>query len=177
MAPQPPAAAPDNLELPLKAASARLLAAEKPPQPDPPKLPKKLGRRPRKVSPDLVIGMKAAGVPLARIGQALGVTANTVTNTLNREPDARERIATLREALRGIKMEKAHEMEGKMWARLEKEVETGGAKDVDAIARALLASEKIQAAASGEAHASGAAPPALPTNLDLKVLLQTLITP
>lgn len=173
MALQPPADLPLSESTPLKAASDRLHRAKRPMKLPPPNIPVKRGRRPTIVSPDLVIGMKAAGVPQNRMAEALGCTPNTITATLNREPDSRERIADLRDKLKGIKMVKAHQLEGKMWDRLEKEVDTGDAKDVDAMARALLASEKIQAAASGEAHASGAVPP--PSNQDLAGLIQVLI--
>ena len=59
---------------------------------------------------------------------------------------------------KGIKLTRAHAVETKLWDRLDHEVgakgtdglwDGGEAKDVDAITRALLASEKIQAAAAG----------------------------
>jgi len=165
---------------PLAAARKRLYAnaaAKRAPKPDPlPKIPKPRGRKRKDLSPDLVIGMTAAGVPQTRMAEALGVSRDTIKHTLSSQPDSRERIALLREKLKGLKMERAHQVEGKLWSRLEKEVDSGDARDIDATARALLASEKIQAAASGEAHASGPSVPP-PTNVDLKVLIQALLTP
>lgn len=139
-----------------------------------PPVPKPRGQSGYKVSPDLVIGMKAAGISQTKIAQALKVAPSTVVDTLARTPHSYEKVAELREALKGIKMERAHKLEAKLWTRLEAEVDSGDAKSVDAVARALLASEKIQAAASGEAHASGSAP-SPPTNHDLQGLIQILI--
>ena len=120
------------------------------------------------------MSLTATGVPQTQIAKALGVTKDTIKHTLSSQPDSRERIALLREKLKDLKMSRAHQVEGKLWDRLESEVDGGDAKSVDAIARSLLASEKIQAAASGEAHASGAVTPP-PTNVDLKALIQVLV--
>lgn len=143
-----------------------------------------MGRRPSKISPDLVVGMKAAGVPLNKIAEALDASTGIITGVLNREPGSREHIAELREKLKGIKMVHAHAVEGRIWERLKKEVGApapddpgkwigGEARDVDAISRSLLAMEKIQAGVSGEGAASGA-PPA-PTSADLSNLIQILV--
>jgi len=135
------------------------------------RLPKK-GRR---ASADLVVGMAAAGVSKTKIARALHVDPNTVSKVLTAVPGSRERIAQLREELKATKLTRAHAVEGKLWDRLEHEVDSGEAKDVDGIARALLASEKIQAAAAGEAHASGSSPePA--SAMDLTVLVQALLS-
>jgi hypothetical protein len=120
--------------------------------------------------------MKAAGVPTTRVEQALGVTHDTVRHALSLDPNSAEKIASLREKLKGLKMQRAYQIEGKLWDRLETEVDGGEAKSVDAIARSLLASEKIQAAASGEAHASGAQP-TVPTAPDIKILINALLNP
>ncbi len=117
--------------------------------------PKRAGKI-KAVETGMVMGMTAAGVPIVRIAEALQVHPDSVTQALNREPDSREKIATLRAALKEMKMVKAHALEGKLWARAEKEVDAGEARDVDAIFRAVLASEKVQAAAAGEGNASGA---------------------
>ena len=142
----------------------------------------KVGKR---ASADLVVGMAAAGVSKTKIAQALHVTPTTVAAVLTAVPGSRERIAQLREELKATKLTRAHAVEGKLWDRLEHEVGAkgengtwvggGDAKDVDGIARALLASEKIQAAAAGEAHASGSSPePA--SAMDLTVLVQALLS-
>lgn len=141
--------------------------------------------RGRRAHPDLVVGLAAAGVSQSKIAQVLHVNRSNVEKALDRAPGSRERIAQLREELKGIKIARAHAVEGRLWDRLDKEVGekgadgkwtmAGAAKDVDAITRALLASEKIQAAAAGEAHASGAgAEP--PSPLDLTVLVQALLS-
>ena len=178
MALLPPPEAPLDPLKPLAAARKRFYAqahaARNPPPPPPPKIPQPRGRKHRKVSPDVVIGMSAAGVPQNKIAEVLGVTRDGIKHALSESPDSRERIAVLREKLKDLKMQRAHRVEGKLWDRLETEVDQGDAKSVDAIARSLLASEKIQAAASGEAHASGSvAPP--PVAQDIRVLIQALI--
>lgn len=169
---------------PLAAASKRLhdaqavqAAAKRPVKPSKdniPPVPKPRGRTPTKVPPDLVLGLTAAGVSQNKIAKALHANRRSVYEALEKIPNSRERVSELREALKGVKMERAHRVEAKMWQRLEDEVDSGDAKSVDAMARALLASEKIQAAASGEAHASGSAAPPV-TNQDLAGLIQILI--
>lgn len=154
---------------PLKAASLRL---NPPPEKAP---PKEKVKRPPKVDSGIVIGMKAAGVPQTKIAEALNVSALHIGHVLDRTPDSREKIAEIREKLKVLKIEKANRVEGRMWERAEKEVEKGEAKDVDAMFRALLASEKIQAAVAGEGAASGAQGPP-PAPMDLKVLIQQLIS-
>ncbi len=134
-------------------------------------------RKPRsdqKVSPELVIGLQAAGVNQAEIARALGATKGAVWQSMRDTPGARERMQELRDKLKHEKLERSHKVSGKVWDRLETEVDGGAAKDVDAISRSLLALEKIEAAASGEAHASGPAPPPV-TNVDLKALVQVLL--
>lgn len=174
-----PPEAPLDSDRPLLAARKRLQMAamgKQPPSKPPqiPKIPKPQGRQRKVLSPDLIVGMTAAGVPQTRMAQALGVSQQVIKHTLSLDPDSRDRIALLREKLKDLKMQRAHQIEGKLWDRLETEVDGGDAKSVDAIARSLLASEKIQAAASGEAHASGATAPSV-TNLDLKALINVLI--
>jgi predicted transcriptional regulator len=157
---------------------ARLKAAQAP-KPPPPLVIKTVVKKPRvdqKVSPELVIGMQAAGVNQAEIARALDVTKGAVWQSLQNTPGARERMQELRDKLKHEKLERSHKVSGKVWDRLETEVDDGAAKDVDAITRSLLALEKIEAAASGEAHASGPAPAPV-TNLDLKALVQVLIGP
>jgi hypothetical protein len=131
----------------------------------------KIGQR---ASPDLVMGLAAAGVSKGRIAQALHVHPHTVSRALTAVPGSRERILQLREELKATKLTRAHAIEGRLWDRLELEVDRGEAKDVDAITRSLLASEKIQAAAAGEAHASGSSEPVAP--MDLTVLVQALLS-
>jgi hypothetical protein len=109
-----------------------------------------------------------------RIAQALHVHPQTVNRALTAIPGTRERLLQLREELKGTKLTRAHAIEGRLWDRLELEVDRGEAKDVDAITRSLLASEKIQAAAAGEAHASGSSEPVAP--MDLTVLVQALLS-
>lgn len=144
---------------PLAAASARL---------------KEKTKVPSKVRPDLAIGLKGAGVPQTKIAEIMGVSSQRLSHVLDNTPDAREEIASIREKLKLMKIARAHQVEGKMWARLEREVDSGEAKDVDAMARSLLASEKIQAGVSGEGAASGAASMA-PSAVDLKILIQNLL--
>jgi hypothetical protein len=112
---------------------------------------------------------------VARIAEVMDVERTTVSRALSTVPGARERIAILREQLKSMKMDRAHAIEPKLWTRLEAEIDGGEAKDVDAITRALLASEKIQAAAAGEAHASGSEAGA-PSATELTVLVQALLS-
>lgn len=119
--------------------------------------------------------MSAAGVPQVKIAKVLGVSDTSIENALNRAPDSRERIAELRERLKLIKIEQANRLEERVWKRFERELDDGGAKDVDAVSRALFNLEKIQAAASGEANASGAPSALTSPAVDLKILLQQLV--
>jgi hypothetical protein len=161
-------------EKPLADARRRLQALEFPPKPKKPKpvkIPKRMGRPPI-INPHQVIGMKAAGISQTRIAEALDVYPQGISRALNSIPDSREQIAKLRESLKLTKMGHAHRIGDKMWQRLEVEVDSGGAKDVDALARSLLAIEKIEAGVSGEGAASGA--PA-PNTVDLQLMINTLL--
>jgi predicted DNA-binding protein YlxM (UPF0122 family) len=138
-----------------------------------PKIPKRPVRS--KVNAGEVIGLRAMGVPVTTIADTMGVNREAVSRAVQRVPGGFARIAELRDKLKGIKMERAYKQEEKLWDRLEEEVERGEAKDVDAITRALLASEKIQAAAAGEAHASGSES-GVPNATELTVLVQALLS-
>ena len=106
--------------------------------------------RKHRPDPSLVLGMVSAGIPRAKVAEALEVPAYTITRTLDEIPDADELIAKYRQALKTLKIQRAHKVEGRLWSRIEKEVEGGDAKDVDALFRAAHASEKIQSAVAGE---------------------------
>lgn len=140
----------------------------------------------------IMMGMRAAGVPSAVVGAALERWSGTVQEVVARDPEAADQVQALRAKLKALKIARAHALEPKLWARAEKEIgeidpetkqwvvgaEGGAAKDVDAIFRALLASEKVQAAAAGEGNASGAPlPGSQAPAVDLRVLIQALAEP
>ena len=128
----------------------------------------------RKVNAEVAIGMRAAGVPVSKIAAAMDVTESDVYAAVEAIPNSKALLAGYRDRLRVLKLHRAHRLEGRLWGRLEQEVDGGTAKDVDAIARALHASEKIQASAAGDAHrveVSGSGQPVA----DLKILIQNIL--
>ena len=124
---------------------------------------------------DRIIGMKAAGVPQTRIAEVMGVGTDTVTHALDRVPDSRTLIAEYRDKLKTLKIQKAHRVEGKLWARLESEVDGGEGKDVDAIMRAIHASEKVQASVAGEGQKVEVSGISANPVVDVKVLIAQLL--
>lgn len=183
--------APEAVDLPsdkpLAAARARLEEAARPPKPPKPapvvkekivyieKPPPEPPKSRAKVDPHLVVGLNAAGVTQTRIAKALGVSHTAVEGALDRLEGSREQIKSLRETLRLDTLKRAHKSHDAIWNRLDRELVKGSAKDVDAMARAAGAVEKIAASASGEGlkveHTG--LPPA--SNTDLKVLIQQFL--
>ena len=168
--------------LPLKAAAERWKAAHIPPQNTKgyvtgramPKPPKEVKPR-NPVNAGVAIGMRAAGIPNSRIASVFGTGVDAVKNAIARVPNAQGLILEYREALKVLKIQKAHALENKLWNRAELEIDEGEAKGVDAIFRALHASEKIQASASGEGtrvdlHQTSENPVA-----DVKILIAQLL--
>lgn len=123
-----------------------------------------------------MVGLNAAGVTQKRIANALGVSHTAVEGALDRLEGSREQIKTLRESLRLDTLKRANKSHDAMWNRLDREISKGSAKDVDALARAASALEKIGASASGEGlkvEHSGLAPA---TQVDLKALITQFIS-
>ena len=151
-------AAPADLPKPLAAAARRRDIA--------------IGKR--KVNADVAIGMRAAGVPVARIAEVMESSPQEIFSEIAAIPGGKAILASYRDRLRLTKLHRAHRVEGRLWSRFETEVDQGTAKDVDAIARALHASEKIQASAAGDTQkveVTGSGQPAV----DLKILIQNIL--
>lgn len=147
---------------PLAAAQARFDAAKR-----------EKKRRATRPDPNLVLGMVSAGIPRLKVADVLEVSPNAITRTLQEIPDSEEIITKYRRALKTLKIQKAHAVEGRLWARIEKEIPTGNAKDVDALFRAAAASEKIQASVAGEGQkveVTGAEP-----QVNLAVLIKQVL--
>jgi hypothetical protein len=123
-----------RVEGPLSEASRRLRRQQRPPL---------------RVNVDQAISL-AAVLPLPRVAEVLGVSRGTLDSALGTRPDAGKVIGEYRERLRAGKLQRAYSLEGRLWARAEREIEQGDARAVDAVFRALYASEKIQASAAGE---------------------------
>ena len=123
-----------------------------------------------------MVGLNAAGVTQTRIAKALGVSSKTIETSLDRLEGSREQIKTLRETLRLDTLKRANKAHDALWNRFDREIVKGTAKDVDAMARAAGAVEKIAASASGETlkvEHSGLAPA---TQIDLKALITQFIS-
>lgn len=134
-------------------------------------------RKPRKdmkVPPEGIIALQALGVNKSRIAAAYGVSHTAVDLALGRDPEAKDKIAALREGLRVQKLKDAHRISPRLWARLDREIDTGDAKDVDALARAVGALEKVEASASGEGQKVTVQGGVTNTNVELKALLVSL---
>ena len=161
-APPPPEAAPaDPAPLPLAAAARRRQLA--------------VGKR--KINADVAIGMRAAGIPANRVAEVMEASREEVFAAVKAIPGGRELITTYRERLKVMKLHRAHRLEGRMWSRLEKELDEGTAKDVDAMARALHAAERIQASAAGDSQrVEVGGIPGAPPLAELQVLIQNLIS-
>lgn len=123
---------------------------------------------------DAVIALQAAGFSQNKIAKAFHVSDTTIENTLNRDPDAREKISTLREALKVQKLVDARRISPRLWARLDREIDEGDAKDIDALSRAVGAMEKVEASAAGEGQKVTVQGGVTNTNVELKALLLSL---
>lgn len=137
--------------------------------------------------PDVVIGLSGAGVPQGAIAAAFGVAQPNVAQMIKNAPNGREEIKELREALKLMKIRSLHRVTPLLMARLAHEVGTpdandpekwngGEAKNVDAIMRAVHASERTEGLAAGESQkveVSGqiAAPP----EERVKLLIQQIL--
>ena len=126
----------------------------------------------RGITKDIAIGMKAAGIPTLKVAEALDISTTQLAKEM---AGAKEIIAHYREKLKVLKIEKAHQVEGKLWARFEREIDNGEAKGVDALARAIHASEKVQSAVAGEGQKIDVT--GIPKNptVDIKMLIQNLL--
>ena len=138
--------------------------------------PSKPPRRRRPVTKSegyVALGMKAAGLSNKKIAQALELSPMTVPQVLKRIPDVTEQLNVYRDNLRLRKMKSIYDADERLWNRINRDVETADAKDVDALFRAAHASEKMSASLAGEAQKVDVKTDAAP-NVDLKVLIQTL---
>jgi hypothetical protein len=150
-------------EKPLAAASKRMrLSAER----------KRLGLPDVATHPDVVVGLAAAGIPGTKIASAIGLDATTVQKQIR---DARETILAIRDKLKLDKMVAMERVEARLWPRLERDVETADGKEVDALARAAMNLEKMQAQVSGEGQQVTVKSVSDTPALDLKILIQQLI--
>jgi hypothetical protein len=162
-------------EKPLAAARSRLEAAR------PPKIiyKQKIVRvkaKPRgKVNPHLVAGLNAAGVTQTRIANALGVTPDAITKSLDRLEGGRDLVKTLRESLKLDTLKRVNKAHDTLWNRFDRELEEGTAKDVDALARAASAIEKVAASAAGEGLKVEHSGLPQASAVDLKGLIQVLV--
>lgn len=125
------------------------------------------------VNPGVIVGMKAAGLPASQIARATGLSEGYVSN-LASSPQIAEQIAHYREQLRSNKIQWAHKVQGRVQGRFEKELDKGTAKDVDAMARALGALEKIEASVAGEQRPLGSEGDKNPV-VELKILINQLL--
>jgi hypothetical protein len=150
-------------EKPLAAASKRLRMASEAKRK---KLPDQASH------PDVAIGLAATGLSAPKIAAALGQSVDIVKAQLT---DGRETILAIRDALKLDKMVAMKRVEARMWPRIERDIETANAKDVDALARAAMNLEKMQAQVSGEGAQVTVKNVSDAPNVDLKILIQQLI--
>jgi hypothetical protein len=150
-------------EKPLAAASKRLRMASEAKRK---KLPDQASH------PDVAIGLAATGLSAPKIAAALGQSVDIVKAQLT---DGRETILAIRDALKLDKMVAMKRVEARMWPRIERDIETADAKDVDALARAAMNLEKMQAQVSGEGAQVTVKNVSDAPNVDLKILIQQLI--
>lgn len=135
-------------------------------------------------SPDVALGLRAAGVKSTHIAGAMGVSRREVTHQIALA-GGQEQIQAIREKLKLSKMEKLNKIEGKLYDRIEVAVgardgegkwKGAGAKSIDALFRAAHASEKIQQAVTGETQkveVSGSV--ATDPVVDIKVMINALL--
>lgn len=151
----------DNEGLPLSAARARLKRAVR------------LQDKPGEIvkTPEFIAGLSAAGISNRAIERATGVRrADLDAKTQPYELS----IMAVRERLKVHKIQAMERIEQKLYPRLEREMDQGDAKDIDALARSAMNLEKIQSQVSGEGQKVTVENRGEPT-VDLKVLIQNLI--
>lgn len=118
--------------------------------------------------------MKVAGYTNKKIAQAIGdVSPQQVTDALQRIPNLYEQLSVYRENLKLRKIKWLFDAEQKLWGRIDEEIPTGTAKDIDALMRAAHAAEKIGASVAGEAQRVDVKTDQAP-NVDLKALFLML---
>ena len=122
--------------------------------------------------PDIVIGMAAAGLPQTRITQALGVPPDVVRGAIE---SAAGTIAEIRDRLKTSKIKAMERVESRLWPRFEREADKADAKDIDALSRAALNLEKIQAQVSGEGQQVTVKGLSEAPNVDLKIMIAALL--
>lgn len=122
--------------------------------------------------PDIMIGMAAAGLPAAKITRALGVPTDIVENAIER---ANGTIQEIRDRLKITKIRAMERVESRLWPRFEREADKADAKDIDALARAAMNLEKIQAQVSGEGQQVTVKGLSDAPQVDLKILIQNLL--
>ncbi len=150
-------------EKPLAAARRRFDRAER---------AKKSGLTDLATHPDVMIGMSAAGMTNTKIAQALGVSQNAVADAIS---PAEETIQGIRDRLKMKKIRAMERVEARLWPRLERDADQADAKDVDALARAAHAMEKIQQQISGEGQNVNVRQVSETPQADLKILIQNIL--
>ena len=150
-------------EKPLAAANRRMRRSEK---------AKKLGLTDLATHPDIMVGMSAAGMSDTKIARALGVSPTVVADSL---APAEETIQGIRDRMKFRKIQAMERVEARLWPRLERDMDKGDAKDIDALSRAAHAMEKIQQQVSGEGQQISVRQQSETPNIDLKLLIQNIL--
>jgi hypothetical protein len=155
---------PPDPTLPLAAASTRIK----------PERRKRKDSTLSRIEQGMALGMATVGVPHAKIAQALEIPKDVLSHQIERIPEYKTTILSVREKLKLTKIQRAWLLEEKLWNLADRLIDADDAKGVDGTLRALHASEKIQQAVAGEGQRLEVKTDQ-PTVVDLKVLIQTIL--
>jgi hypothetical protein len=95
------------------------------------------------------MALVGAGYTKKSIAEFLGISTDAIL-AWQKDEEYNHVVTTVRQAMKKNTIERAEKLNPKLLDRLEKTIDKGDAKDVDALARAAVALEKVAASASGE---------------------------
>lgn len=98
------------------------------------------------------LAMLASGATISAVADTIGVSRKSLTRWLNKSERANWRLVTALRSAQKVMVAKAiqQRITGKALKRLDESLDSGDAKEVDALSRSLLNIEKVAASVAGE---------------------------